>query len=408
MAAIDTIEFVRDEISSHFRQYVEEADIQAILPRLPEETWGHLRRVRFRDGADAGGRLGDVVTGPEPEIVLHAQAYRVSLAPYVGRGETPETYGAVGGCRWPVLAIRRFLLYNVLLSQLGRLQRGEAGTNDRTFAEHWRGELWSRQSDDFDPVHHAPTEKESRLLRVGWAAADAEYGTGLELDDAGERTSAFRHYRRAIDHYPEHALALQGLGKLTYAGFGEARENEKLERAADWLRRALEVDPGLPDASLYLAIVLSRLARREKERGVLDRTVVPDPCETVSLATYVENLSKRGYREEAEALFEKVLKKVTRKDSRRDLALRAYARMLLYRSKEPDENDTRKAVDLLRQAVKLNPTDATNHLYLGLAYSWLDGHDAEALGEVREALSLRPDYEAASELLVELQARAAE
>ena len=408
MGAIDTIEFVRDEVSSHFRQYVEETEIEALLAQLPEETRRDLHRVRFKNGVDTGGRLGDIASDPDPEIVIYAQAYRVSLTPYLGRDETPETYGAVDGCRWPVLAIKRFVLYNVLLTQLGRLQVGASGASGEQFAGHWRRELWSREPDDSDAVHRAPTEKEARLMRVGWAAADAEYEAGLELDEAGERTSAVRHYRRSIEHYPDHALALQGLGKLTYAGFGEAPEDEKLERAAEWLRRALEVDPGLPDASLYLAIVLSRLDKREKERAVLDRSVVPDPSETISLATYAENLSKRGYRREAEDLFQKVLKKVPRKDSRRDLALRAYARMLLYRSKDLDEDDTRKAVDLLRQAVKLNPTDATNHLYLGLAYSWLEGHDTQALGEVREALSLRPDYDAATELLAELQARASE
>lgn len=408
MGAIDAIEFVRDEISSHLRQYVEESDIERLLSRLPEETWKQLRRVRFRNGAATGGRLGDAEPGADPEISLFAQPYRVSFTPYLDRNETSETYGAVEGCRWPVLAIRRFTLYRVCLEQLGRIQvSGASEKAAKDFADHWRGELWSREPEDTDPAHRPPSEEECRLVRVGWSAAESEYETALKLDQAGERTSAFRHYDRAVEHYPDHALALEGLGKLTYAGFGEAPPDEKLPRAAKWLRRALEVDPGLPDASLYLAIVLSRMDKQAKN-GAVDRTVVPDPCETISLATYAENLSKRGYREEAEDLFQKVLRKVPRKDSRRDRALRAYARMLLYRSKEPDEEDTRKAVDILKQAVRLNPTDATNHFYLGLAYSWLEGQETDAMGEVREALSLRPDYEAANELLSELEAKASE
>ena len=121
LGAIDTIEFVRDEISSHFRQYIEETEIEALLSHLPDATWQDLHRVRFKNGADTGGRLGDVATHPDSEIVIFAQAYRVSLTPYLGRDETPETYGAVDGSRWPVLAIKRFMLYNVLLAQLGRL-----------------------------------------------------------------------------------------------------------------------------------------------------------------------------------------------------------------------------------------------------------------------------------------------
>ena len=121
------------------------------------------------------------------------------------------------------------------------------------------------------------------------------------------------------------------------------------------------------------------------------------------MTNYAERLSDRGYGAEAEEIFQKVLNKMPSKDSRRDRVLRAYARMPLYRTSGKDEADIHKAVELLREAARSNPSDAPNRFYLGLAYSWLSGHESEATQHVKEALLLRPEFEAAGELLLELE-----
>ena len=83
-------------------------------------------------------------------------------------GQTPEEFGAKANCKWPRLAIRRFMLYEVFLHELGHLQIANAiAGSDRlrfareklaeVFANEWRHRLWSRRFDHADPVHNPPS-----------------------------------------------------------------------------------------------------------------------------------------------------------------------------------------------------------------------------------------------------------
>jgi hypothetical protein len=83
------------------------------------------------------------------------------------RGQYPELFGAVRGKQWPELAAWRFLLYDVLLHELGHLQlidlKRKSGRRDiaheklaQRFADHWRQELWAVPFDHPDPVHNRP------------------------------------------------------------------------------------------------------------------------------------------------------------------------------------------------------------------------------------------------------------
>jgi hypothetical protein len=62
---------------------------------------------------------------------------------------------------------RRFLLYDVLLHELGHLQVVNEKTKSerlrfarekcaQEFADRWRRKLWSEHFDHLDPVHNAP------------------------------------------------------------------------------------------------------------------------------------------------------------------------------------------------------------------------------------------------------------
>lgn len=75
------------------------------------------------------------------------------------------------GKQWSRVAVRRYLLYNVFLHELGHLQivRAKAKTDRRRFASEtlaqrfanrWRRILWSQHFDHFDPVHNAPQPDE--------------------------------------------------------------------------------------------------------------------------------------------------------------------------------------------------------------------------------------------------------
>lgn len=66
--------------------------------------------------------------------------------------------------------------------------------------------------------------------------------------------------------------------------------------------------------------------------------------------------------------------------------------------------DINKAIELLHRALRVDCKDPQNHYYLGLAYSFVDGHHEEAIRHVEEAVSLKPDYLRAYSLLAELLA----
>jgi hypothetical protein len=86
-------------------------------------------------------------------------------------GQTPEQFGAKPGQKWSALAIRRFMLYDVFLHELGHLQvvNDQARSHRLKFAREklaeefaveWCARLWSERFDHPDPVHNPPTKEE--------------------------------------------------------------------------------------------------------------------------------------------------------------------------------------------------------------------------------------------------------
>jgi hypothetical protein len=108
------------------------------------------------------------------EIALCALPPRISFARSLVRGQSPRQFGARRGCQWPRLAIRRFLLYDVFLHELGHLQlvderatprlRYARETKAQEFAMFWCRRLWSEPFDHPDPVHTPPGADELARL----------------------------------------------------------------------------------------------------------------------------------------------------------------------------------------------------------------------------------------------------
>ena len=101
------------------------------------------------------------------EIAICALPPRVSLTRFLVRGQSPAEFGAQRGAQWPELAVRRFMLYDVFLHELGHLQivRPRASAVRRRFAmetlaqefsDYWRGFLWAQPFDHADRVHNSP------------------------------------------------------------------------------------------------------------------------------------------------------------------------------------------------------------------------------------------------------------
>jgi hypothetical protein len=150
--------------------HVTEEDVRVVLDRLPPETWSRLRAVHFKDESRGARCLGYVRRGRR-EITMCSLPPRMSLGRFLIRGQSPQQFGARRGCQWPELAIRRFLLYDTFLHELGHLQvvDRDARTERRRFAMETKAEefatsrcqqLWSQSFDHPDPVHHPPGASE--------------------------------------------------------------------------------------------------------------------------------------------------------------------------------------------------------------------------------------------------------
>jgi hypothetical protein len=153
------------------RHFVDQASIEVVLSRLPADLWARLRGVHLNDQA-WGRRMLGYVTSSRSDIALCALPQRVSLNAVCRHDKaSPCEYGAQWGAQWPERAVRRFMLYNVFLHELGHLQVFDEDRSSRRlrfyreklaqeFADSWRHRLWSRHFEHPDPVHNRPEPEE--------------------------------------------------------------------------------------------------------------------------------------------------------------------------------------------------------------------------------------------------------
>src|SRR5262249_62433677 len=113
---IARIKFSRSAVGADRIHYIDAIDVRVLLGRLPIELWARLRAVHFNDWSRGARVLGYVNRGHR-EIALCALPPRMSLQPF--RGRTPEEFGAQRGQKWSALAMRRFMLYDTFLHELG-------------------------------------------------------------------------------------------------------------------------------------------------------------------------------------------------------------------------------------------------------------------------------------------------
>jgi len=258
--ALKRIQFVRHKVVPHRRHYATEEDVRIVLSRLPEELWSRLRKVHFKDDARGNRRLGYTTRRARREITLCALPIRVSL----NRAEArPEIFGALRGSQWPVLAVRRFMLYDVLLHELGHLQvilpesknpnrKFASETKAQEFANTWRKKLWSERYDHPDPAHNAPTPDETMALKTGWIASYLAYKRGhlMRRRDPPAEADARRAaelLRRTVEKQPANWIYHYSLA-VALLDFPEHHEE-----AVRHAREALRLNPGDKQASSLLA-----------------------------------------------------------------------------------------------------------------------------------------------------------
>jgi hypothetical protein len=172
------IKFTYSRTRSGRKHYLNEGDVRILLSRLPDEVWQRLREVHFNDRA-RGFRVAGYVNMGRRDIAICAMPFRVSMTKFLAHPRStlnrlrrsPHEYGAIRGRQWPELAVRRFMLYDVFLHELGHLQivnpnatrvkrMFASESKAQEFADCWRTWLWSKWFDHSDPVHNRATGEE--------------------------------------------------------------------------------------------------------------------------------------------------------------------------------------------------------------------------------------------------------
>ena len=161
------IEFVIHPPRDNRLHHLKPEDLRTLLARLPPETYARLRSVHLVDTGRRIRELGCVQPGHR-DIQLVALPPSLNLNGFMFPGQDPQAYGASWDGAWPAVAIRRFLLYDVFLHELGHMQivRAKAGSPRQRFAGEvlahefalgWRDRLWAAAFDHPDPAHRPPT-----------------------------------------------------------------------------------------------------------------------------------------------------------------------------------------------------------------------------------------------------------
>lgn len=181
------IDFVVHAVRGDCVHYIGPDDVRVVLSRLPPRLYARLRTVYFADRSRGARCFGYVTTRGRRDITLCALPRPVRLTTMA-----PSIFGAEPHRAWPRDAVRRFLLYDAFLHELGHLQivrpseveprrrfADEKLAND--FADRWRSALWSRPFAHPDPAHHPPASCRPASSRsCALDAADEEVDDALE------------------------------------------------------------------------------------------------------------------------------------------------------------------------------------------------------------------------------------
>lgn len=204
------IVFHENWVQSDLYRYLKKEDILVLLNRLPLEEYEHLKSVTFKT---CRGRnvYGKVYHKRSAGIIICDQSARTSVRVKEAKRGSIEEFGALNNIKWPTLAIRRFMLYDVFLHELKHtqlLRNSKKRIVDKIplekqaeeYAEYWRGELYQHHFDHPDPVHNLPSEIEKERLKKYWTKAIDFLQKGMRLRDRKEIRSALLNYEEAIEY----------------------------------------------------------------------------------------------------------------------------------------------------------------------------------------------------------------
>ena len=144
-------------------------------------------------------------------------------------------------------------------------------------------------------------------------SSDVLNAYGVALADAGKPADAIHQFERVLATDPNNAPALQNLGIVALRG-------DDVNRARDYLTRALELNPCLPLALNTLGVVHARTGDLSGAVDLWRRAVALDPRQYDALFNIAAVESRAGHREEARQALTRFVRTAPPERYSRDIA----------------------------------------------------------------------------------------
>ena len=228
--------------------------------------------------------------------------------------------------------------------------------------------LYTRATDQFAAQKFADAKSSfQRAIDLDRLYAPAYRGLGLADLALKDYQGAYRAWLRAVDLDPKDEKSKYCLGRLFY-------DANLPNEAAAWLRQAVELDPNDFEATTYLGLAAEALGFSDTAGQLYRKAIAlseaqhrPYSWAFLSLANYYR---KHDEQSKAVAVLEDGAQQCPEAHELATLAEMAAA-----------SGDSKRAEELLRQSISLDPTLSQAHYRLGLLLKSL-GRSKEAAEEM--------------------------
>jgi tetratricopeptide (TPR) repeat protein len=210
---------------------------------------------------------------------------------------------------------------------------------------------------------------------------------GKSFKSFGEYQSAIAAFENAVRLNPLDPVAYMELGLLS---FGYEKDLPKAKRH---LEAALDINDLLPDAHMYLGVVLNRLGEKERAENHFRKSINTSYDPALAHAVYAEEFLWHNSRfGEAEEHFKAALSI----DPNCVMAMRDYARMLVCHGRDL------VAALMFHKALSIDPRNKFSLKEKALFDETLNDKRRDPLERLRRAVNRDPNYSEGTRILREL------